>query len=106
VVFPAWKGRLRAIEFCEQEASKLEKEVHFAKEETKVIQNSDLRLDPYAQRDIDSQREKQYAQIDSLRSWVRNERDIENIVQTRTLQILNDECGGLKDWLQEFKKIV
>ncbi|CEP22457.1 unnamed protein product [Cyberlindnera jadinii] len=105
VVFPAWKARLAAIEYCEGEASKLELELKSSQTdpsvEKHVIENKDLRLDPYAQKDLDHESQAKTEQIDSLRSWIQNERDIESIVQTRSVQVLTDYCGW-KDWLDEF----
>lgn len=95
---------MAAIEFCEEEASKIEAEIHKEIEEHKIIGNSDLRLDPYAQRDIDTRGEVAHAQINTLRSWIANEKEIESIVQSRTSQVLRDNCGWKMDWSKDFTK--
>lgn len=106
VVYAAWRQRSDAIAFCNVELNKIEEELeplHLQQQRT-VLQNDDLKVDPYAQKDMDQQLEMKYAQTRTLKSWIQNEREIEDIVQRRTQQVLNDSCG-YKDWIKQFKEL-
>lgn len=94
-LFPAWKARSSAIEYCSSYAATLRTQLNDETEPEvqRIVQNEDLRLDPYAQRDLEVLKDSKSAQLTSLENWISNERTIETIVRDRSSDILRDVCG-------------
>lgn len=104
-IFPQWKARAAAIQFCTNYSLKLRKETIDGKtqNDSNTTTEFNLRLDPYAYKSYKQQIDNQFAQCDAIDNWVHNENTIEKIVREQTTEVLNDKCY-YKDWLAEFRK--
>lgn len=104
-IFPQWKARAAAIQFCTAYSLKLRKETIAGKtqNDSNASTEFDLRLDPYAYKSYRLQIENQFAKCDAIDNWVHNENTIEKIVREQTAEVLNDKCY-YKDWIAEFRK--
>ncbi|QEU62839.1 Mix23 [Kluyveromyces lactis] len=107
MLYPNWKVRSEVISFCESELKSMKTEVNdkFGSEnDSKPLVTE--RIDPYAVKDIISERESHYKDCSSLETWVNNQKDIERIIQIRTSSILSEQCGNDRDYIQEFQNFI
>ncbi|KAH3679968.1 hypothetical protein WICMUC_000711 [Wickerhamomyces mucosus] len=94
IVIKNWTTRLKVIKFCSYQSELLESQLKREEEPNSTgLGEVDLRVDPYAIKDLESIKEEKYRQLSSLKNWVANEREIERIVQNRSLEVLQDTCG-------------
>ncbi|KAK6458340.1 caffeine-induced death protein 2 [Scheffersomyces xylosifermentans] len=117
-IAPQWETRSKAIQYCDSYSKTLRKRTEegialhdreasldsIEKLEKKEPEEFNLRLDPYALRNHNQKLEEQYSQCDAIDSWVKNEKNVEDIIREQTNDILNDKCY-YKDWLEGFKKL-
>jgi hypothetical protein len=94
VLFPSWEARAEVINYCGMVATSPDKEDPDA--ELREIENQkdrervvDERLDPYSGRFFPRE-----ARTEMLASLLRQERGVENIVRTRTWEMVQQRCGG------------
>ncbi|ODV63852.1 Mix23p ASCRUDRAFT_21315, partial [Ascoidea rubescens DSM 1968] len=97
IIYPAWKSRERAIEYCSEEVKTMGREIEEEEKKTGGKRGDEeheynLRIDPYAERDGIRMDKKKYETIDNLSNWLNNETLIEGIVRDRSLEILGDTC--------------
>lgn len=102
ILFQSWRDRLGAIEFCDKESVNLEKAIESNQEPELQEKYVDPRIDPYAAREFKELKESKYKQLKELQHWVHNEKLVEDIIQSRSVEILSDNCG-MSDWTQQFK---
>ncbi|CEP62807.1 Mix23p LALA0_S06e04302g [Lachancea lanzarotensis] len=104
-LFPSWDLRLRAIDFCDREASSLKREL----DEKYAPDGSHgpvlaARMDPYAAADSVATREAYLRQWSELRRWVDNQRGIEQILQRTGTGVLARACDPDTSYIDEFEK--
>ncbi|TLS29932.1 hypothetical protein PpBr36_03522 [Pyricularia pennisetigena] len=93
VLFPSWKARGDVISYCAAVATSPDpndpdaaiREAELAKDKERVI---DERLDPYSARFYPRE-----PRTERLAILLRQERGVENIVRTRTWDIVKERCG-------------
>ncbi|SCU89329.1 LAME_0E03004g1_1 [Lachancea meyersii CBS 8951] len=105
-LYPSWDLRLRAIGFCENEASCLKRELD-AKHGTESSAQRPIlnaRMDPYAAAESTAVRESYYQQWRELTRWVDNQRGIEQILQRTAADILARACNPYTSYLADFEK--
>ncbi|CDO94377.1 unnamed protein product [Kluyveromyces dobzhanskii CBS 2104] len=105
MLYPNWKIRSDVISFCESELDSMKTELN-----DKFGNENDLkplvteRIDPYAIKDIFSEREDRFKDRTTLENWINNQKDIERIIQIRTSSILSEQCGNDRNYIDEFNK--
>lgn len=104
-LLPHWDTRLATIEFCDNEAKLLKKEIDLrvVREPKKEV---DPRLDPYYERSSEDKISQPYYNYNKLVEWVENEKEIEKIVQERSIEVISDRCSlndTLKQLFQNYK---
>ncbi|CCF59139.1 hypothetical protein KAFR_0G01060 [Kazachstania africana CBS 2517] len=102
-LYPNWKLRKEVINFCELQATKMQKELetHSDRRNTTLV---DARIDPYAERDLREQEEMKYMEINKIRNWVKNNVEIENILHYNSDRILKTTCDQNEEYLNKFFK--
>ena len=86
--------RSEVLEYCSRVAvssdpddpESFERELQNQKAKERIV---DERLDPYSGRYIPKQ-----TRTESLEALIRNEKDVERIVRSRTWNIISERCGG------------
>ncbi|ODV98465.1 hypothetical protein PACTADRAFT_48223 [Pachysolen tannophilus NRRL Y-2460] len=103
-LFNNWNSRLRSIEYCEVESKNLKSEID---KETAINEQkeavTDPRINPYAEIDRKDETELKYLKYNQLNNWVNNEKEIEAIVQGRSIEIIKDTCKINSDLQQDFE---
>lgn len=103
ILYKGWNDRLAAIEFCDREAVTLKTAIESNQESELQEKYVDPRIDPYAASEFKELKESKYRQLSELQNWVKNEKLIEDIVQSRSIGILTDNCG-MSNWNEKFKQ--
>lgn len=105
-LYPSWLVRNRIINFCDREAFELKREIEakYSTSNADLIPEIDPRIDPYAAREREEQREAHYNDWKRLRNWVQNQREVEKILQIRSNNVLGEVCGHSTDYIEQFKK--
>ncbi|KAK8240395.1 caffeine-induced death protein Cid2 [Phyllosticta capitalensis] len=108
VLFPSWQVRSDVINYCVSVATSPDpddpdailREVESAKARETIV---DERLDPYSSRYFPRE-----ARTEMLANVLRNERGVENIIRTRTWQLVSERCGdeskGFEEAFDEWRK--
>ncbi|ELQ38995.1 hypothetical protein OOU_Y34scaffold00516g30 [Pyricularia oryzae Y34] len=106
VLFPSWKARSDVISYCAAVATSPDpsdpdaalREAELAKDKERVI---DERLDPYSARFYPRE-----ARTERLAILLRQERGVENIVRTRTWDIIKGRCpeDQFETWEDSFNR--
>lgn len=94
VLFPAWHGRSQALTYCAMVATAPDpedpeaalREAESEKDRKRIVNE---RLDPYSGRFFPRE-----ARTEQLASLVRQEQMVENIIRSRTWDIVSKRCGG------------
>lgn len=92
VLFPSWQARSDILNYCAGVALDPDdpdlalKEADSAKERERVV---DERLDPYSGRFFPRE-----ARTETLANVVRIERNVENIIRSRSWGLVTERCGG------------
>ncbi|GMM34351.1 Mix23 protein [Saccharomycopsis crataegensis] len=94
ILIPAWSDRLEMIQYCDEQAKKVKKEIddYNIHDEAKQHPEFNLRVNPYAEEDFEDLKNKRYESVYRLQNWVQNEIVVEKIVVGKSLEILNDRC--------------
>ncbi|ODQ81572.1 hypothetical protein BABINDRAFT_159846 [Babjeviella inositovora NRRL Y-12698] len=90
ILFPAWKARVDAIEFCAGEAAAIRNELGAAA--ATDAPEFDLRQDPYAKRDYVKQRTEKYENVVKMENWISTERAVEKIVCGKSVEMMSELC--------------
>lgn len=107
-ITPHWKARASLIGYCTKYASELRSKTEKAVAVTSNLEDSDvydLRKDPYAIRNVMERIDDQFANCDSIDNWTSNEKTVEKIVRSQTIDILNEKCY-YGNWIQKFKNLI
>lgn len=92
-IYPIWDARVKSIKFCGKEVAEMRAEIDETQLRIQHIKKTvDLRTNPYAAQDLQEELELKYADVIQLESWVKNEREIEKIIQQRSLGVFADIC--------------
>lgn len=103
VLFPAWHTRDTILTYCEDVANSSGKPGNARSASNAAIDEDssrtrqhpiDPRMDPYGARDSHRRRSDNEAQ-ERIMTWVRNERNIENIIRETSCELLASKCGTL-----------
>lgn len=100
-LFPAWHARSEVLHYCGVVATSpdpddpeaLLREVELARNKERVV---DERLDPYSGRFF-----PQEPRTEKLAMLIRQEKGVENIVRTRTWDMVKQRCGESADTWEE-----
>lgn len=101
-LYPNWKIRHEAINFCEQQAEHMKVDLankYPARFESKEY---NLRIDPYAERAAKEEYESHFKDLDTLTQWVENNKMIESILQSTSDSILKQRCNANTEYLNTF----
>lgn len=94
ILFPSWEARAEVINYCGMVATSPDpddpdaslREMEHQKDRERIV---DERLDPYSGRFYPRE-----ARTEMLATLLRQERGVENIVRTRTWEIVQQRCGS------------
>lgn len=107
-ILPEWKARAEIIEYCSAYSAQL-RDTTSRSAESRVAclsylnDQSDPRVDPYAQRSLLEEKERRFQDCDFIDNWVKNEKIIDDILKESTQEVLNQKCYYRK-WIESFKK--
>lgn len=96
LIYPEWKKRLDVIRYCQSELNKVHEEVNLEDDGFSSLsleeKNNLLRIDPYTYKNLEQKSKQKNAKIIELKNFYNNEEQIENIVQNRSVELLNETC--------------
>ncbi|CCE61824.1 hypothetical protein TPHA_0B01510 [Tetrapisispora phaffii CBS 4417] len=103
-LYPNWEVRRQAIQFCENESIKMEKELENSSKNSDVSSKSvvEARLDPYASRDRQAEENSRYNELNSVKLWIKNNKKIESILKNTANEILRQRCDQNTDYINKF----
>lgn len=102
-IAPEWVKRASLIQYCENYAESLRKEVQ-DNSSASPQKEFDLRTDPYALKTYQDHLKEKYSTIETIENWTRNELAIESILKEQTVDTFKEKCA-YKDWFQVFKDL-
>jgi Caffeine-induced death protein 2 len=102
ILFPSWQSRSDVLNYCASVATSpdpedpdlVSRQVETAKEQERVVNE---RLDPYSSRYFPRE-----ARTESLANLVRNERSVEQIIRSRSWNIVGERCDANGSWEEAF----
>lgn len=104
-LYPNWRVRNQVIDFCRNESLHMKEELDFVNSQNPGGKNSkefNLRMDPYAEQDQLEKKQVIYSDWNRLEKWIKNNDEIENILQGTSNRILREICNDNEDYLQKF----
>ncbi|SCU97531.1 LADA_0H06766g1_1 [Lachancea dasiensis] len=106
-LYRGWDLRLKALNFCEQEAADLKQELDGKMEAEIRTEKSPVltaRMDPYAAAEDLELRQARYEQWRQLTKWISNQRAVEDILQKNAAKVLTRACDPDTAYIDDFKK--
>ncbi|SCW00121.1 LAFE_0B09912g1_1 [Lachancea fermentati] len=104
-LYSCWAVRDKVISFCDNEAASMKKELdaNYGGTTETITAASDLRLDPYAAREKQEEKEFHYNDLRNLQRWVQNQREVEGILQNTSNRILQSSCDANTNYIAQFE---
>ncbi|BAO41976.1 uncharacterized protein YBL107C [Kluyveromyces marxianus DMKU3-1042] len=108
VLYPNWKIRHDIISYCENELNSMQKELNSSSNMDNENQRPIVteRIDPYAVKDMLTEKENRFKDYRILENWISNQKNIESIIQIRTSSVLSEQCGNNRDYIREFENFI
>ncbi|SCU97141.1 LAMI_0F09032g1_1 [Lachancea mirantina] len=99
-----WRIRDKVISFCENESSQLKTELDqlYAQNVDASQATVSARMDPYAPRAEQMRKDLEYGDWQRLDAWVKNQREVESILQKSAVSVLNTRCDPNIDYMTQF----
>ncbi|KAL6940289.1 hypothetical protein ACO0QE_004187 [Hanseniaspora vineae] len=102
-LFENWEIRRNIITFCSKEAETLKKELDLTFEQDNAKAVTAAKIDSYALRDLQNEKNRYYANYNKITQWVRQQEGVESILQDRANDVLRNNCDENRNYLTDFK---
>ncbi|XP_004182267.2 Mix23p TBLA_0I00890, partial [Henningerozyma blattae CBS 6284] len=103
-LYPNWKARTDIINYCHQQSIQIKNELDSlsSTKDDNSVEEVNLRIDPYGERDCLEEKRSLYNDWDKLQFWVKNNQEIETILQRTSSRILQQTCDENKEYVKNF----